>query len=88
MQKTSLFDCDAVPIEVLKQRAFNFRWAETAQDVIPLTAADPDFRCAPEISQAIANYALEGVFSYGPHQGLTSFKEALSEGLAHRKDTI
>ena len=86
MKKTSLFDCDAVPIEVLKQRAFNFRRAETAADVIPLTAADPDFRCAPEISQAIAEYALEGVFSYGPHQGLDSFKHALSEGLAHRKD--
>ena len=86
MQKSSLFDCGNVPLTTLKQRAFNFRWAETAPDVIPLTAADPDFRCAPEISQAIADYALEGVFSYGPHLGLDSFKQALCEGLAHRKD--
>ncbi|MDP5214721.1 pyridoxal phosphate-dependent aminotransferase [Pseudoalteromonas tunicata] len=82
----NLFDAENVPLLLLKERAFNFRWAETAPDVIPLTAADPDFRAAPEISRAIAEYALDGVFSYGPHQGLNSFKQALATGLLKRKN--
>ncbi len=82
----SLFADDQVPLETLKTRAFNFRWAETAEDIIPLTAADPDFAVAPEIRRAISNYAESGVFSYGPHQGLDDFKQALVDGLALRKD--
>ena len=35
------------------------RWAEVPDDVIPLTAADPDFKSAPEISKAIINYCQE-----------------------------
>jgi aspartate/methionine/tyrosine aminotransferase len=86
MTTSNLFECDNVPLSLLKQRAYNFRWAELPDDVIPLTAADPDFRAAPEIGRAIANYALDGLFSYGPHQGLDSFKQALADGLAQRKN--
>ena len=42
-----------VNLNVLKKRAFNFRWAEVDDDVIPLTAADPDFPVAKEIGASI-----------------------------------
>ncbi|MBS3798951.1 MULTISPECIES: pyridoxal phosphate-dependent aminotransferase [unclassified Pseudoalteromonas] len=83
---TSLFAHDQVPLETLRTRAYNFRWAETDADIIPLTAADPDFAVAKEIRQAIADYAQSGVFSYGPHQGLPEFKNELANALALRKD--
>ena len=40
------FDDSSVNLDVLKKRAFNYRWAEVEEDIIPLTAADPDF---PEV---------------------------------------
>ena len=48
----STFTNDSVNLNVLKKRAFNFRWAEVDDDVIPLTAADPDFPVAKEIIHA------------------------------------
>jgi len=69
------FDDDQVPLDVLRQRAFNLRWATVEPDVIPLTAADPDFAVAPEIRAAICAYTNDGVFSYGPPDGLPSFRE-------------
>ena len=47
------FGNDAVNFDVLKQRAYNLRWAEMPGGVIPLTAADSDFPCASEIVDAI-----------------------------------
>ena len=82
---TDLFTDNNVPLDILKQRAFNYRWAETADHVIPLTAADPDFPVAIEIREAISDYAASGVFSYGPHQGLSQFKQAIAYGLGQRK---
>ena len=37
------FTNNQVKLDVLKQRAYNMRWAEVEEGVIPLTAADPDF---------------------------------------------
>jgi aspartate/methionine/tyrosine aminotransferase len=65
-------------MRALKSRAFNLRWAEVPDGVIPLTAADPDFKSAPEISEAIMAYCREPYFSYGPEQGLVSFRESVS----------
>ena len=65
-----------VPLTLLRQRAFNLRWATLPPDVIPLTAADPDFAVAPEVRQAIAAHGLEGVFCYGPPEGLPAFRQA------------
>jgi len=70
------FSDDSVALELLRERAFNLRWATVDPDVIPLTAADPDFPVAPVIRGAIAEYASGGVFSYGPPDGLPSFREA------------
>jgi len=79
------FSNESIDFGVLKQRAFNLRWAEVPDGVIPLTAADPDFPCAPEIRQAIADYCEGGYFSYTPKRGFDSFKRALSRSFAERK---
>lgn len=73
-------------MKALQQRAFNLRWATLPPDVIPLTAADPDFQCAPEIAQAIKDYASERVFSYGPGEGLPSFRKTIAETLAAKRN--
>ncbi|WP_216906860.1 pyridoxal phosphate-dependent aminotransferase [Synechococcus sp. CCY 0621] len=75
---------EAVPLQLLCQRAYNLRWAEQAPGVIPLTAADPDFPAAPAIRDAIADYARSGVFSYGPAGGLPSFRESVARYLRQR----
>ena len=74
--KKPSFDHDSINYQALKERAFNLRWATVPNGVLPLTAADPDFPVAPEIAHAIQEYAKVGVFSYGPSEGLPSFKEA------------
>lgn len=78
------FGDEAVPLELLRQRAHNLRWAEQDPGVIPLTAADPDFPAAVVIREAIADYARSGVFSYGPAGGLASFRQAVAGYLRQR----
>ncbi|MBL4704177.1 MAG: pyridoxal phosphate-dependent aminotransferase [Flavobacteriales bacterium] len=73
-----LFESDKVNLETLRSRAFNMRWAELPEDIIPLTAADPDFKSAPEIAEAIIDYCKEQYFSYGPAEGLPEFKKSVS----------
>ncbi len=73
-----MFHSDAVNLPLLKQRAYNLRWAAVPEGIIPLTAADPDFPCADPIREAIARFAKEGYFSYGPAEGLSTFREALA----------
>ena len=60
----ALFDDANVKLDVLKKRAYNYRWAEVGEGVIPLTAADPDYPVAPEIRQAMMDYIQDGYFSY------------------------
>jgi bifunctional pyridoxal-dependent enzyme with beta-cystathionase and maltose regulon repressor activities len=72
-----LFSNDKVNLDALKKKAFNYRWATLPDDVIPLTAADPDFPVAEPIVQAITDYSKDGYFSYGPPEGLLAFKEAI-----------
>jgi aspartate/methionine/tyrosine aminotransferase len=74
----SLFSDDAVRLDLLRERAFNLRWAQLPADVIPLTAADPDFPVCPAIREQVAGYAREGVLSYGPPEGLPRFREAVA----------
>lgn len=73
-----MFDPTATNKEILKKRAFNLRWATVANDVIPLTAADPDFQCLPEIHEAIVQYSKERHFSYGPPEGLIEFRSEMA----------
>jgi len=73
-----MFSSETVNLEILKQRAYNLRWATLPTDVIPFTAADPDFPCAPEIAEAIVKYTSARYFSYGPPDGLPAFKESVA----------
>jgi aspartate/methionine/tyrosine aminotransferase len=75
------FRDDNVNIDLLRQRAFNLRWAEQPADVLPLTAADSDFPVAHEIRQALHDYIDTGEFSYGPPEGLPSFRKVVSDML-------
>ena len=84
----ALFSGCNVDLDLLKKRAFNLRWAEVPEGVIPLTAADSDFPCAPEIRKALKDYIDGGYFSYTPPLGLPEFKEAISNAFARRKGEI
>lgn len=80
------FKNEEIKFGVLKKRAYNMRWAEVEEGVIPLTAADSDFPVAPEIVEDIINYSKEGYFSYTPKLGFPEFKEAISKALWERKN--
>lgn len=73
-----MFDQKSVNLDILKQRAYNLRWATVPEGVIPLTAADPDFPCAPEIAEAVSRFAKDRYFCYGPPEGLPQFKESMA----------
>ncbi|MFT6983488.1 MAG: aspartate/methionine/tyrosine aminotransferase [Crocinitomicaceae bacterium] len=81
-----MFEHHSINFEILKERAFNLRWATVQDGVIPLTAADPDFPCATEISDSIIEYAKSGYFNYGPTEGLAAFKQALHCFFKEKRD--
>ena len=80
------FTNENIKFDVLRQRAYNMRWAEQDADVIPLTAADHDFPCAPEVVQALQDYIKEGYFTYTPPRGFPSFKKAIAKAMKERKN--
>jgi aminotransferase len=82
------FGPDGVNLNILKQKAFNLRWAAVPADVIPLTAADPDFPAAMPIREAICQYSIDGYFSYGDSKGYTPLKEALASHYANNKNVL
>lgn len=86
--KAPLFTHEQINQKALKERAFNLRWATVAEGVLPLTAADPDFPVAKEITKAIQSYAQSGVFSYGPANGLATFRKAVAKVLQERKKVV
>jgi aspartate/methionine/tyrosine aminotransferase len=73
------FSDDAVPMALLRKRAFNLRWAQQPEGVIPLTAADPDFPACPAVREALVRYATDGVLGYVPAEGLPDFREAVAQ---------
>src|SRR5437016_12388472 len=72
------FSDDAVRLDLLRERAFNLRWAQQSADVIPLTAADPDFPVCPAIREELIRDVSDGVLSYGPAEGLPRYREAVA----------
>ncbi len=82
-----MFDNSTINLEVLKKRAYNLRWATVPEGVIPLTAADPDFPCAPEIAEEISRFTKDRYFCYGPPDGLPEFKESMA-GYFQKKRNI
>src|SRR5579872_887492 len=81
-----MFDPTLVNLSILRKRAHNLRWATVPADVIPLTAADPDIPCAPQIAAAISRFANERYFSYGPPEGLPEFRESMASFYRSRRD--
>lgn len=75
-----------IDFDVLRKRAYNMRWAEQEEDVIPLTAADHDFPADPRIVEALQKHIEAGYFTYTPHRGNESFKVAISKALKERKN--
>jgi aspartate/methionine/tyrosine aminotransferase/2-polyprenyl-6-methoxyphenol hydroxylase-like FAD-dependent oxidoreductase len=73
------FSDNIVRLDLLRERAFNMRWAQQPEDVIPLTAADPDFPICPAIQEQLVRHVRDGVLSYGPAEGLPQFKETIAE---------
>lgn len=73
-----MFDPTLVDLPILRKRAYNLRWATVPEDVIPLTAADPDLPCAPQIADAIARFARQRYFCYGPPEGMMEFRESMA----------
>ncbi|GAE66206.1 pyridoxal phosphate-dependent aminotransferase [Chryseobacterium indologenes] len=74
-----MFTNNDINFEALKRKAYNGRWATLDDGIIPLTAADPDFRTAPEIEQGIIEYIKDGYLSYGPFSGLPEFKKSVAD---------
>jgi aspartate/methionine/tyrosine aminotransferase len=70
--------------QVLRQRAYNQRWAELPEGTIPLTAADPDFPIPEPIRESLVEYLRAGYLSYGPPAGLPEFREAAAIRFSHR----
>ncbi|AWG21252.1 hypothetical protein FFWV33_06750 [Flavobacterium faecale] len=73
-----MFQNNAIDFDLLKKRAYNLRWATVPEGVIPLTAADPDFKSAPEIAEAVSKFAKDRYFCYTPPEGLPEFKESIA----------
>ncbi len=80
-----MFTNNDINFEALKRKAYNGRWATLEDGIIPLTAADPDFRTAPEIEQGIIDYLKDGYLSYGPFSGLPEFKKSVSDHFNQEK---
>lgn len=81
-----LFGHNSVNLPVLKERAFNYRWASVPEGVIPLTAADLDFPVCPAIVEAVTRYIALGYTPYTPPEGLGELREASRDYLwANRK---
>ncbi|MDR1794150.1 MAG: pyridoxal phosphate-dependent aminotransferase [Erysipelotrichaceae bacterium] len=75
-----------IDLKTLKERAFNYRWAEVPDGHIPLTAADSDFPPAKEIREDLIAYIEKGYFCYTPKTGLSSVKTAVAKALKERKN--
>ncbi len=82
-----MFENNTVDLGILKRRAYNLRWAVVPEGVIPLTAADPDLPGAPEIAEAISNFARDRYLCYGPPEGLPAFKEAMAAFYERERNT-
>jgi aminotransferase len=81
-----MFNNENINFELLRNRAYNLRWATVSPGTIPLTAADPDFPSAPQISQAIQKYASDRYYCYGPPEGLPEFRESIARSYNERRN--
>ena len=80
------FDDNKINFDALKKKAFNYRWAEVPDGIIPLTSADPDYPCSDAIKNAMMEYIKDGYFSYTPKLGLEEFKTSFVSYVKRRKN--
>lgn len=80
-----MFKNTDINFEALKKKAYNGRWATLEDGIIPLTAADPDFRMSTEIENGIIDYIKDGYLSYGPFSGLPEFKNSVAKNFNEKK---
>lgn len=73
-----MFSSELLSRDVLCQKSFNLRWAEVGSGVIPLTAADPDFRAPEPVLETLAQFARDGCLGYGPKWGHPALIEAIA----------
>jgi aspartate/methionine/tyrosine aminotransferase len=83
---THLFANEAVDLARLRQRAHGLRWASVPANVIPLTAAEPDFCVALPIRESIKRYLDGGVMGYAPPEGLPELRQVAASMLVQRRD--
>jgi aspartate/methionine/tyrosine aminotransferase len=81
-----MFDPTHVNLQTLRKLAYNLRWATVPPDVIPLTAADPDFPCPPPVTEAIEKFLRDRYFSYGPPEGSPAFKESMARFFQEKRN--
>jgi aspartate/methionine/tyrosine aminotransferase len=75
---------DSLRPDLLRKYSWN-RWRSLGEGVIPLTAADPDFRVASEIRKAVEEIGSDGVFSYGESYGNRDFRDVIAATVGERK---
>ncbi|UQA97310.1 pyridoxal phosphate-dependent aminotransferase [Streptomyces halobius] len=73
----SLFDDSQIQPAMLRDRS-NIRWSAYPPDVIPLTAAEPDFAGPPVVTDAMISSLADGYFPYAPPEGLSELREICS----------
>ena len=88
MKTAGFFSDQNISYHILRERAFNLRWAMVPEGVIPLTAADPDFPCAPPIIEAINRFSSSGYFCYGPAEGYDFFRESVSRFFIEKRNAV
>ena len=79
-----LFADGKVDVDILRQRAYNHRWAVQRAGVIPLTAADPDFPVCAEVIEAVQRHLACGYVPYGPPDGLPELLRVATDTLRAR----
>ncbi|GMH70481.1 hypothetical protein TrRE_jg9501 [Triparma retinervis] len=77
--EATTFNNSEVNLDILKIRAFNYRWASVPEGVLPLTAASTDFPVAEPIRRAVSNYIMDGYINYTPNEGLPEFRDSYSK---------
>lgn len=82
----ALFDHSSINFKILREKAFNYRWAEVPEGVIPLTAADSDFPMAPELISGLTKAIQTGYMPYPPKLGYPEVRESVARQLNERKD--
>lgn len=74
----SLFDDARVRPDLLRRRS-PVRWGAVPSDVIPLTAAEPDFPGPRVVRDAVVEAVADGYFPYAAPEGSEELRETFAE---------